>query len=279
MRILLIFLLLFFNTGLYKRSFCLAKQKVHQKFYDFLESWVMDSETSLAYIAHYVSNIASMAGTSQLRSYFSKVLGTSGKALFAVDDAELAKLARHLYRSHVVAVYSKYDAFYLASHLTDKQLEGYLADLLTLEKKYGIVYDTISTDLSKAAIDKHIKKNGETRFKSILAKLDPMNSPTTIKAKASAARLKAKEAKLKAAGKSTASTTKKTTTSSRTKKAASPVKKTSTKSTTTKKTTRKPTKSCNDHNLKELKEMAKAAGMTGYSKLDKSSLCKKLNIK
>lgn len=242
----------------------------------------MDSETSLAYIAHYVSNIASMAGTSQLRSYFSKVLGTSGKALFAVDDAELAKLARHLYRSHVVAVYSKYDAFYLASHLTDKQLEGYLADLLALEEKYGIVYDTISTDLSKAAIDKHIKKNGETRFKSILSKLDPMNSPTTIKAKASAARLKAKEAKLKAAGKSTASTTKKTTTSSRTKKAASPVKKTrtsSTKSSTVKKTTKKPTKSCNDHNLKELKEMAKAAGMTGYSKLDKSSLCKKLNIK
>lgn len=227
----------------------------------------MSSEQYLAYIAHFISNVAPLTPKHGLREYLEKEIGTTD--VLGASDEDIKKLARHLYKSSVLANYSRHGSFTIAKHLSDKQIEEYLTTEIALGKKYKLDYETVDTDLSSKSVDSHIKKNGETKFKSILAKVNVKTSPTTIKNKAAAER----EVKKK-------TTTKKVVKKSPVKK--SPVKKTT---TTTKKTTKKSpevkkasSKKCSEYNVKELKEMAKAKGKSGYSKMNKDDLCKLLKL-
>lgn len=221
----------------------------------------MNNSAYLSYIANFIENIAGATSKHEWRKYLSRD-SVLGEKLFAADEADIKKLARHLYRSYVLSHFSRHNSFLIASKLTDKQIEEYLEAQVLLDKKYKLDYDTISNDISPKASDAHIKKIEFTRYKSVLTKIDPKNSPTKIKADAAAARAKAKEARVKKAGVSTKAAAKPST-----KKSSS-----STKSITTK-------KSCKEHNLTELKEIAKERGLTGYSKLNKADLCKMLKIK
>jgi len=227
----------------------------------------MEKEEYLAYIAHFVDAISPVTPKYEYREYFASVLGDD---LFDSDIKELKSLARHLYKAYVVSVYSRHNAFVLASKLSDSQLEKYLEGITELDKKYKIDYKPIDRDLKLA--DSHIKKSGERKWKFILGKIDPKNSPTVIR---EAAR-KAREAKSKTRSKSTSA--KKTVTKPRSK---SPVKTTvkPRSKSPVKTSTKKTSKTCDQHNLKELKEIAKSRGMSGYSKLAKADLCKMLKIK
>jgi len=220
----------------------------------------MDNEAYLAYIAHFVDSVSPNTPKYEYREYFSEVLGDD---LFDSDTASLKKLARHLYKSYVCSVYSRHNAFVLARKLTDSQLEKYLAEIIELDKKYKIDYTTIDKDLKSS--DFYIQKSGERKWKFILGKLDPKNSPTIIKEKAR----KEREAKKPAAKPSTKPRAK-----SSVRDSPKPPRKPASKHVTVKKT-----KTCSEHNIKELKEIAKARGLTGYSKLNKADLCQFLKIK
>lgn len=229
----------------------------------------MSKDKYLAYIAHFVTYISGITTKSEWREYFgrSSVLGSD---LFAADDAAIKKTARHLYRSYVLAVFSRHGAFEIASRMTDKQIEEYLTGVLALDKKYKMDYGTISTDIDQQSVDARIKSTDFVKWKSVLAKLDPKNSPTRIKKEAAAEREKAKASR--AAKKGTA--VKKTTVA---KKSVASAKKTTTVKKST--ATRPATKSCDSHNLTELKALAKEKGLSGYSKMNKAELCKILKIK
>lgn len=245
----------------------------------------------LSYIANFIENVAGGTSKYEWRKYLARD-SVLGEKLFTADEADIKKLARHLYRSYVLSHFSRHDAFLIASKLTDKQIEEYLEAEIALDKKYKLDYDTVSNDISQKASDAHIKKVEFTRYKSVLTKIDPKNSPTKIKADAAAARAKekegrakAKEAKVKKAGGTTKPAAKKLATKSSTKSAvkssstkkSAAVKSTSTKPSATKKST--SIKPCKEHNLTELKEIAKERGLSGYSKLNKADLCKMLKIK
>lgn len=224
----------------------------------------MNREQCLAYIAHFIEDLSPSTSKYEWRQYLKKS-SVLGDELFAADDEAIKKLARHLYRSYVLSAFSRHRSFIVASKLTDKQIEEYLEAVLALDKKYKVDYDTISSNVDLKSVDSAIKKVEFARYKSVLAKLDPKNSPTTIKAAAAADRAKAKAAREKKA-----STTK---TSS----------KTSAKKTTSKtsaKTLSKPKvkPSCDSYSVAELKEMARDKGLSGYSKLNKADLCKLLKL-
>jgi hypothetical protein len=227
----------------------------------------MSKDQYLAYIAHFVTHIAGLTTNTEWRKYLGRdsVLGDD---LFAADDAAIKKLARHLYRSYVLAVFSRHGAFMIAEKMSDKQIEEYLSAILALDKKYKMDYNTISFDIDQKSADAHIKRIDFVKWKSVLAKLDPKNSPTRIKKEAAAEREKAKAAR--AAKKPT---TKKSTTTKKTAVTKKPA------TTTKKPAAKKPTKSCDSHNLTELKALAKEKGLSGYSKLNKADLCKLLKIK
>ena len=238
-----------------------------------LTRFTMQNEHYLAYIANFVENVATLASKHEWRKYLESEYGSTN--IGDIDEDNIQKLARHLYRSYVLSHFTRHSAFSIAERLTDKQIEEFLKAELVLDAKYKMEIDTISTDLSLKAIDRHIKNNGETKYKSILAKLDLKNSPTRIKAKAAAERAaKKKPTAKKPVKKTPASTTKKTVKKTTTKKPAATAKKTS--SSAPKKSA--ATKSCNAHSVKELKELAKARGKSGYSKMNKDDLCKLLKI-
>lgn len=222
----------------------------------------MNRDQCLAYIAHFIENLSPSTSKYEWRQYLKKS-SVLGDELFSADDEALKKLARHLYRSYVLSAFSRHRAFTVASKMSDKQIEEYLSAVLELDKKYKVDYDTISSDVDQKSVDSAIKKVDFARYKSVLSKLDPKNSPTTIKATAAAERAKAKAARANGAKKVPAKKT------------------TATKSTTTSKAASKPSakRTCESHTLAELKEMAKGKGLSGYSKLNKADLCKLLKIK
>ncbi len=212
-------------------------------------------EENLRYIANFTFNIAGTTGAIAFAKYFVSELGDE---LFSANDDAIKKLARHLYKSYVLSHFTRHRAFMIAESLTDAQIAKYLEEEVALDVKYKLNYDTISTDLSNAAIDSHIKNVSLTKYKSILTKFE------TAKSKM--------EAPVK-------TTTKKVTAGKKVpakKKSASPVKKPA-KKVTTKKSPAKKTAS--SYTIPELKEMAKSKGLSGYSKLNKADLCKMLKIK
>jgi hypothetical protein len=233
----------------------------------------MGKDESLTYIAYFIENISTTTTKHEWRSYLSKS-SVLGDKLFSADEDAVKKLARHLYRSYVLSHFSRHTAFTIASKMTDKQIEEYLDAVLELDKKYKIDYGTISTDLDQKSVDSAIKSVTLTRYKSILSNIDPKNSPTLIKAAAAAKRAAAKKTKPVVK-----SSTKSTTSVKSSKSTASVKSSTSKKPSTTTKKAVVSKKTCSAHNLKELKEMAKEKGMTGYSKLNKEDLCKMLKIK
>lgn len=233
----------------------------------------MDREDYLAYIAHFVDSVSPNASKHEYREYFAEVLGDS---LFDADDKTLKSLARHLYRAYLVSIYSRHGAFMLASTLTDGQLDKFLGELVELDKKYKLDYKTIDRDMKNA--DFYIKKSGERKWKFILGKIDPENSPTVIKEKAR----KARESKKGVSKPRAKSASAKPTVKPGVKPAVKPAVKPSVKPKSPVKSaarTKKVTKTCEQHNLKELKEIAKERGLSGYSKLNKADLCKMLKIK
>lgn len=226
----------------------------------------MGRDTYLTYIAYFIENIATTTTKHEWRGYLAKS-SVLGPELFAGEDEALKKLARHLYRSYVLSHFSRHTAFTIAAKMTDKQIEEYLSAVLEMDKKYKVDYDTVSTDIDQKSVDSAIKKVTLAKFKAVLSKIDPKNSPTRIKAAAAAERSKAKEARAKKTSSTTA--TKKPSASASSKKT----------STTKKPSTTAAKKPCGSYNLKELKEMAKDKGLSGYSKLNKDDLCKMLKIK
>lgn len=224
----------------------------------------MSREQCLAYIAHFIEDLSPSTSKYEWRQYLKKS-SVLGDDLFAADDEAIKKLARHLYRSYVLSAFSRHRSFIVASKLTDKQIEEYLEAVLALDKKYKVDYNTISSNVDLKSVDSAIKKVEFARYKSVLAKLDPKNSPTTIKATAAAERAKAKAAREKktSASRTSAKKTAKPTTKSSSKSSAKP----------------KAKASCDSYSVAELKEMAREKGLSGYSKLNKADLCKLLKLK
>lgn len=229
----------------------------------------MQNEDYIGYVAHFVSNIDQMTPDDEYRKFFVKTLGTANVA--SAPEAKVKEMARNLYKAYVAHTLVRYSPFYLVSSLSSKQLSDLVSDQTKLVEKYGL-YTAVDVDVSLSNIDKHIKKDSVSTYKSILGKYLP---------KAAAA----KKTTTKKVTTRKPSSVKKTAVAS---KKPSSIKKTATgKVTATKKTITKkvaPSKTatraatCKDYTLPELKGMAKG-NIKGFSKLNKKELCEALKIK
>ena len=126
----------------------------------------MEKEEYLAYIAHFVDAISPITPKYEYREYFASVLGNN---LFDSDIKELKSLARHLYKAYVLSVYSRHNAFMIASKLSDAQIEKYLEAVTDLDKKYKLDYKLLIVILNQLIF---ILKNQENANGNLfLAKL------------------------------------------------------------------------------------------------------------
>jgi len=221
----------------------------------------MEKKDYLGYIAHFVKNIDQRdnrdtpTSENEYRAFFVKHLGTTN--IISAPDPKIRDLSRHLYKAYVASLYIRYGAYYLASTLTSKQLSELIAGQTGLIDEYGL-YKSIDDDIAVSNIDRHIKKDGLDTYRSILTKYLPKSAAPkkTAPPKKTAVTKKA-PAKKPAPKKVAAKTTKK----------AAP---------------KKPVakgKSCKEYGLPALKQMAKDAGIRGYSKMNKPALCAALGIK
>lgn len=223
----------------------------------------MEKKTALGYIAYFVENNSVLSNQTTKQEMRKYLAGKLGKKMFESSDEKLASLARRMYIAHVLSLYTRYSSIHiLKKDLTDSQMKDLLKEQVSLDKKYDLYFDVVDRDLKESTVDKMISKRALTSYKTILNKMIPELSPTAVK---EAAR-KEREAK-KAARESG----KKPTSSKK------PV--TSTKKPTSTGKSGSKSKSCSELTVVELKEKAKAKGLSGYSKLKKDELCKLLKIK
>lgn len=219
----------------------------------------METKDYLGYIAHYITN-NQLITKYEFRRYFMEELGAE---LFSAPEKKIKDLARHLYKSYIVSIYTRYSSFSLAKALSSKELEDLLEDQRNLDQKYKITNlrgGVVGNDIKKSSVvDKHIKEQAERNYKAILLKMDEAKSPSTIKEKEAKERAVKREKKASAAKKVVK---KNVTTSSKGSKEGVEV-------------TAKRTK----YTLKELKDLAAAAKIPGRSTMDKAALMKALRLK
>lgn len=128
----------------------------------------METHEYLAYIAYFIK-ANSFTTNVEVKEYLEAKLGGS---LTEPDEAKAKNLARHLYKSYVVHLYTRYDAFHLAKNLKDSQLEELLAKQIALDKSVGTFYDTVDAEISKSkTVDNKIREYGDAKYKAVLSAL------------------------------------------------------------------------------------------------------------
>jgi hypothetical protein len=243
----------------------------------------MESKDYLGYIAYFWKNLAQLVPKDDFIAFLSSHLG--GKGGVPTFNAPLPKVretARLLYKGYVVSVYTKFNAFHIVSTLDSSAIDTYLKDLIALNKKYKIHYDTVDYDLSPAAMDINIKRSSLANFKAVFSEMiDEKVSSRTGTTKAPA-RVRAKKS---------SPTTKRVPSTtpgpqSRVPAKKSPAKKTRAKVSPAKrpakigvkKTAAITINSCVDYTVPELKAMASMLRIPGASKMKKAALCVALGI-
>lgn len=225
----------------------------------------MQKEDYIGYVAHFVSNIDQMTPDDEYRKFFVKTLGTANVAM--APEAKTKDLARNLYKAYVAHTLVRYSPFYLVSSLSSKQLSDLVSDQVKLVEKYNL-YTAVDIDISPSNIDRNIKKDSVSSYKSILGKYLPKAAVAkktgTKRVAAATKKVPAKTTAKRAAPKVSAV------------KKAAPKKPIAAKKAPSKTTTRAAT--CKDYTLPELKGMAKG-NIKGFSKLNKKELCEALKIK
>ena len=213
----------------------------------------MQKEVYLGYIAHFVENVDQTTSDSDYRSFFIEKLGSAN--VLAAPEIKVRDLSRNMYRAYVASMYIRYSPYYLLATLSSKQLSELLGTISETIDVYGL-YKSIDDDISISNTDRHIKRDALYTYKSVLAKYSAQaasKKPTAAASKKLPVK-KSNVASKKLAAKKPLSATKKTKPSA-------------------------PAKSCTDYKLPELKEMAKAKKLAGYSKMNKATLCSSLKIK
>lgn len=200
--------------------------------------------------------------------------------MFNAPLPKIRDTARLLYKGYVTSMFVKYGAFYLSSKLDSKKIESYLADIVALNKKYGVYYDTIDYDLSPTSMDKHIKKMAVANYKAIFSEIMEEKVPTkkSPKAKSSKAKAKTLSITIPSAPRSKVSVKKAKTSSKEGKSVPPKAKVKKGKAKTVSKAKAKKTKGCDDYTLSELRNMAKVLRIAGSSRMNKRELCGTLDI-
>jgi hypothetical protein len=217
----------------------------------------MNKEIFLGYIAYFVKNIDQLTDDDYYRAFFVKHLGTSN--VVGAPETKIRDVARLMYRAYVASMYIRYSPYYLMTTLSFKDMGEMIANITSTLDQYG-VYKSIDDDVSVSNMDKHIKRDALDTYKSVLGKYAPQVS---------------KPAPSKPAPKKRAAPQKKATVPKK------PVSKSKApaKAPAKKAVAKGKVKVCADYKLPELKEMAKAKKLTGYSKMNKSTLCSALGVK
>lgn len=128
----------------------------------------METHEYLAYIAYFIK-ANSFTANVEVKEYLEAKLGGS---LTEPDETKAKNLARHLYKSYVVHLYTRYDAFHLAKNLKDSQLEDLLDKQIALDKSVGTFYDTVDAEISKSkTVDNKIREYGDAKYKAVLSAL------------------------------------------------------------------------------------------------------------
>ena len=271
----------------------------------------MEAKDYLGYIAHFWKNLAQTIPREDFVKFLSSNLGAS---MFNAPLPKIRDTARLMYKGYVTQQYTRYSAFHIISNMDSKKINEYLSDVIALNKKYGVFYDTVDYDLSPVVMDEAIKKSSLTNYKSIFSELldddtlkakKSLKKPTSISIGGKAPRSKNSQigevVKSKAKVKSKTSPKTKSKTSPKTKsktspktksktspkakpktspktKAKSPKTKAKTKAKISPKAKAKVTKKCVDYKVTELKTMATVLKIRGASKMQKKDLCDALGI-
>lgn len=232
----------------------------------------MEAKDYLGYIAYFMQKIAPLVSKSDMMAFLSKNLGSQ---MFNSPLVKVRDTARYMYKGYVTQQYTRYGAFHIISKIDSDKIPKYLAETITLNKKYGVYYDTVDNDLSNAAMDAGIKKFSLTEYKSILSEFieeDVSIKKSKVgKAKVSKAKSKSKVAK----GDLNAAKGKSKTSKGKTKvaKSKSPI-----KSKVKKPKAKSKTKSCSDYTISELKAMAASFKIPGALKMKREDLCESLGL-
>lgn len=239
----------------------------------------MEAKDYLGYIAHFYKNLSQWIPKREFAELLAAQLGPSGL------NAPLPKVrdtARLLYKGYVTSAYTKMGAFHIVSHLDSKTIDLYLADVIALNKKYGVYYDTIDHDLSLSNMDKHIKKASLANYRAVFSELfdDPVTIKRVPKKSPVARKTPAKGTRTKSPAKATSTVASKKAIAA--KKAAiaraAVTKKSPPKKTVAKKTLTIALKGCDDYKLPELKEMARMLRIPGFGRMKKQALCAALGL-
>jgi uncharacterized membrane protein len=173
-----------------------------------------------------------------------------GKEMMKASDDKIKQVAIHLYKAYMLSNIIKIGAFALANTLTDKQITDMIKAQLALLEKYGLEF-SLNSDLTPSGMNAMIKSHGSG---SSVASLDDVISSPTKARKAPATR---KKAPTKAK-----------------KRAPATQKKTSAKKIVRKSASQKLEDCKKKYTVPELKGMAKALKVAGFSKMTKEELCK-----
>jgi len=209
--------------------------------------------------------------------------------MFNAPLPKIRDTARLLYKGYVAQQYTKYSAFHIVSTLDSKTIDLYLAEVIALNKKYNLFYDTVDYDFSPSVMDKHIKNAALANYKSAISELtdelkkDKKISKAKPKAGSPKAKAKAKAPKVKAKAKAKVGSPKVKAKAKAKAKAGSPKVKAKAKAKVGSpkakaKAKAKAKKGCADYSMADLRSMASTFRIAGASKMRKTELCSALGI-